>query len=86
MPCICGPRSFSTGWQVGSDPEIQVASVTTNHLTAGLLKYFGASGRFQQAANLFEKIAHREPEVNSLLARAYLGMSTTPHIRYHRAN
>ncbi|KAJ7698549.1 Chs5p-Arf1p-binding proteins-domain-containing protein [Mycena rosella] len=65
---------FLKGWQVGSDPEIQVASVTTNHLTAGLLKYFGASGRFQQAANLFEKIAVREPEVNSLLARAYLGM------------
>ncbi|KAJ7746443.1 Chs5p-Arf1p-binding proteins-domain-containing protein [Mycena maculata] len=66
---------FLKGWQVGSDPEIQVASVTTNHLTAGLLKYFGASGRFQQAANLFEKIAVREPEVNSLLARAYLGMN-----------
>ncbi|KAJ7484370.1 Chs5p-Arf1p-binding proteins-domain-containing protein [Mycena latifolia] len=65
---------FLKGWQVGSDPEIQVASVTTNHLTAGLLKYFGASGRYQQAANLFEKIAVREPEVNSLLARAYLGM------------
>ncbi|KAJ6532773.1 Chs5p-Arf1p-binding proteins-domain-containing protein [Mycena vulgaris] len=65
---------FLKGWQVGSDPEIQVASVTTNHLTAGLFKYFGASGRYQQAANLFEKIAVREPEVNSLLARAYLGM------------
>ncbi|KAJ7636900.1 Chs5p-Arf1p-binding proteins-domain-containing protein [Roridomyces roridus] len=66
---------FLKGWQVGSDPEIQVASVTTNHLTAGLLKYFGASGRYQQVANLFEKIAVREPEVNSLLARAYLGMN-----------
>ncbi|KAK6997367.1 Chs5p-Arf1p-binding proteins-domain-containing protein [Favolaschia claudopus] len=65
---------FLKGWQVGSDPEIQVASVTTNHLTAGLLKYFGASGRYQQVANLFEKISVREPEVSSLLARAYLGM------------
>ncbi|KAF8217698.1 chaps-domain-containing protein [Mycena galopus ATCC 62051] len=65
---------FLKGWQVGSDPEIQVASVTTNHLTAGLMKYFGASGRFQQAANLFEKLVVREPEVSSLLARAYLGM------------
>ncbi|KAJ7753788.1 Chs5p-Arf1p-binding proteins-domain-containing protein, partial [Mycena metata] len=65
---------FLKGWQVGSDPEIQVASVTTNHLTAGLLKYFGTSGRYQQAANLFEKLSVREPEVNSLLARAYLGM------------
>ncbi|KAJ7793426.1 Chs5p-Arf1p-binding proteins-domain-containing protein [Mycena olivaceomarginata] len=46
----------------GSDPEIQVASVATNHLTAGLLKYFGTSGRYQQAANLFEKLVVREPE------------------------
>jgi hypothetical protein len=51
-----------------------VASVATNHLTAGLLKYFGTSGRYQQAANLFEKLVVREPEVSSLLARAYLGM------------
>ncbi|KAJ6606688.1 chaps family protein [Mycena sp. CBHHK59/15] len=65
---------FVKGWQVGSDPEIQVASLTTNHLTAGLLKYFGTSGRYQQAANLFEKLAAREPEVASLLARAYIGM------------
>ncbi|KAJ7732202.1 Chs5p-Arf1p-binding proteins-domain-containing protein [Mycena olivaceomarginata] len=65
---------FLKGWQVGSDPEIQVASVATNHLTAGLLKYFGTSGRYQQAANLFEKLVVREPEVSSLLARAYLGM------------
>ncbi|KAJ7054475.1 Chs5p-Arf1p-binding proteins-domain-containing protein [Mycena amicta] len=66
---------FLKGWQVGSDPEIQVASVTTNHLTAGLLKYFGASGRWQQVANLFEKLSVREPEVASLLAQAYLGMN-----------
>lgn len=63
------------GWQVGSDPEIQVATVVSNHLTAGIMKYFGDSGRWQQAANLFEKLAVREPEVNSLLARSYIGMS-----------
>lgn len=65
----------ATGWQVGSDPEIQVASIVSNHLTAGIMKYFGDSGRFQPAANLFEKIAAKEPEVSSLLARAYIGMS-----------
>ncbi len=42
------------------------------------MKYFGDSGRFQQAANLFEKIAAREPEVASLLARSYIGMSACP--------
>jgi hypothetical protein len=72
-------RSHShTGWQVGSDPEIQVATVVSNHLTAGVMKYFGASGRYQPAANLFEKLAVREPEVASLLAKSYIGMSASP--------
>uniref|UniRef100_A0A0W0EZT7 Uncharacterized protein n=1 Tax=Moniliophthora roreri TaxID=221103 RepID=A0A0W0EZT7_MONRR len=66
---------FMKGWQVGSDPEIQVATVVSNHLTAGIMKYFGDSGRFQQAANLFEKLTAKEPEVASLLARAYIGMN-----------
>ncbi|KAK0204286.1 Chs5p-Arf1p-binding proteins-domain-containing protein [Desarmillaria ectypa] len=66
---------FMKGWQVGSDPEIQVATVVSNHLTAGIMKYFGDSGRFQQAANLFEKISAREPEIASLLARSYIGMN-----------
>ncbi|KAJ3863992.1 Chs5p-Arf1p-binding proteins-domain-containing protein [Lentinula novae-zelandiae] len=64
-----------TRWQVGSDPEIQVATVVSNHLTAGIMKYFGDSGRYQPAANLFEKISTREPEVASLLARSYIGMN-----------
>ncbi|KAG5727454.1 hypothetical protein E4T56_gene12042 [Termitomyces sp. T112] len=66
---------FMKGWQVGSDPEIQVATIVSNHLTAAILKYFGDSGRYQQAANLFEKLAAREPEVASLLAKSYIGMN-----------
>ncbi|KAH9959408.1 chaps-domain-containing protein [Russula dissimulans] len=66
---------FLKGWQVGSDPEIQVATVVSNHLTAGILKYFGDSGRWQHAANLFEKLVARDPEVSSLLARSYIGMN-----------
>ncbi|KAG6332268.1 hypothetical protein ID866_6817 [Astraeus odoratus] len=66
---------FMKGWQVGSDPEIQVATVVTNHLTAAILKYFGGSARWQQAANLFEKLAARDPEISSLLAKSYLGMN-----------
>ncbi|KAF9003311.1 chaps family protein [Cyathus striatus] len=66
---------FSKGWQVGSDPEIQVATVVSNHLTAGILKYFGDSGRYQPAANLFEKLVVKEPEVASLLVRSYIGMN-----------
>jgi len=35
----------------------------------------GDSGRYQPTANFFEKIAAREPEIASLLTRAYIGMS-----------
>ncbi|KAA1478157.1 chaps-domain-containing protein [Dentipellis sp. KUC8613] len=66
---------FLKGWQVGSDPEIQVATVVSNHLTAAIMKYFGDSGRYQFAANLFEKLTVREPEVASLLAKSYIGMN-----------
>ncbi|KAL0579640.1 bud site selection protein [Marasmius crinis-equi] len=66
---------FTKGWQVGSDPEIQVATAVSNHLTAGIMKYFGDSGRYQPAANLFEKLSIKEPEVSSLLARSYIGMN-----------
>ncbi|THH26900.1 hypothetical protein EUX98_g7293 [Antrodiella citrinella] len=65
---------FTKGWQVGSDPEIQVATVVSNHLTNAIMKYFGDAGRFQHAANLFEKVIGKEPEVSSLLAKSYIGM------------
>ncbi|KZP17499.1 chaps-domain-containing protein [Athelia psychrophila] len=68
-------KLFLKGWQVGSDPEIQVATVVSNHLTAGIMKYFGDSGRYERAVNLFEKLSAREPEVASLLAKSYLGMN-----------
>jgi tetratricopeptide (TPR) repeat protein len=64
----------ASGWQVGSDPEVQVATVVSNHLTSAVMKYFGNSGRYQHAANLFEKLLPREPEVASLLAKSYIGM------------
>ena len=71
--------TMTLGWQVGSDPEVQVATVVSNHLTSAIIKYFGDSGRYQHAANLFEKLLPREPEVASLLAKSYIGMckSTT---------
>lgn len=39
------------------------------------MKYFGDSFRFQHAANLFEKVLLKEPEVSALLAKSYIGMS-----------
>lgn len=73
--------NMNLGWQVGSDPEIQVATVVSNHLTAGIMKYFGDSGRFQQPANLFEKLSAREPEIASLLAKSYIGMSKCKYLK-----
>lgn len=73
----CGFICSIIGWQVGSDPEIQVATVVSNHLTNAVMKYFGDSGRYQHAANLFEKLMVREPEVSSLLAKSYIGMSAS---------
>lgn len=47
----------------------------SNHLTAGLLKYFGDSFRFDKTVNLFERLLPHQPEVAALLATSYLGMS-----------
>lgn len=44
------------------------------------MKYFGDSFRFQQAANLFEKVSVREQEVAALLARSYIGMSALSYL------
>jgi len=71
---IANRLTILLGWQVGSDPEIQVATIVSNHLTSAVIKYFGDSGRYQHAANLFEKLLPREPDVASLLARSYIGM------------
>jgi Chs5-Arf1p-binding protein BUD7/BCH1 len=43
------------GWQLGSKPEIQVATSTNNHLTNAIMKYFGDSFRYGPAITLFEK-------------------------------
>jgi len=44
------------------------------------MKYFGDNFRLGQAANLFEKLMINEPEVASLLARSYIGMSACTSI------
>ncbi|ORY87518.1 Chs5p-Arf1p-binding proteins-domain-containing protein [Leucosporidium creatinivorum] len=67
--------AFFKGWQLGSEPEIQVATVVSNHLTSGIMKYFGDAFRFGPAVNLFEKLVVKEGEVACLLAQSYLGMN-----------
>ncbi|CAG8563613.1 9954_t:CDS:10 [Diversispora eburnea] len=38
---------FFKGWQLGSEPEIQVATVVSNHLTTGIMKYFSENFRYE---------------------------------------
>lgn len=66
---------FWKGWQLGSKPEIQVATSVHNHLTDGVMKYFGDSFRFAPAIELFKKLHKKDPEVGALLARAYIGQN-----------
>ena len=57
---------------MGSDPEIQVPNLVSNHLTTGLLHYIHTTGRYTSGQNLFEKLRTRDPEVSSLLARVLI--------------
>lgn len=63
---------IDVGWQLGSDPEIQVPNLVSNHLTTGLLNYIHTTGRYTSGINLFEKLRTRDPEISSLLARVYI--------------
>jgi tetratricopeptide (TPR) repeat protein len=65
-------KLIRSGWQLGSDPEIQVPNLVSNHLTTGLLSYIQTTGRYTSGINLFEKLRTRDPEISSLLARVYI--------------
>ena len=67
-------KLFTNGWQLGSDPDVQVATIVTNHLTTALITYFGYTGRHEIAINLFEKLRSQSPEVVALLVKNYLDM------------
>jgi len=64
---------FWKSWQLGTDPEVQVATYVSNHLSNGLMKYFGNSYRYDIAAKFFENLAEKDPEVSVLLAKSYIG-------------
>lgn len=61
--------NVAVGWQLGSDPEIQVPNLVSNHLTTGLLAYINTTGRYTSGENLFEKLRMKDPEISSLLAQ-----------------
>lgn len=63
---------FFHGRQLGSDPEIQIPNIVSNHLTAGLLKYIRTTGRYTSGINLFQKLREKDVEVSSLLAQVLM--------------
>lgn len=65
-------KLFFNGRQLGSDPEIQVPNIVSNHLTSGILKYIKTTGRYASGINLFEKLRTRDIEVSSLLAEVLI--------------
>ncbi|KAL2022844.1 hypothetical protein VTK56DRAFT_4375 [Thermocarpiscus australiensis] len=73
---------FFRGWQLGSDSVVQVPNAVSNHLTAGLLKYFHTTGRYASGINLFEKLRTQNVEVASLLAKVlFMGNEEVQGIR-----
>ncbi|KAK1996115.1 chaps-domain-containing protein [Colletotrichum falcatum] len=73
---------FFRGWQLGSDSVVQVPNNVSNHLTAGLLKYFQTTGRYASGINLFEKLRDQNIEVSSLLAKVlFMGNEEVEGVR-----
>lgn len=66
---------FWKGWQLGSNPEIQTATSVQNHLTSGVMKYFGDSFRYGPAIELYEKLRKKDPEAGALLAQSFIGQN-----------
>ncbi|TPX48802.1 hypothetical protein SeMB42_g02457 [Synchytrium endobioticum] len=64
---------FWKGWQLGTEAEVQVATYFSNHLTNGIMKYFGQANRLGEAAKFFETLYKKDPEVGAVLAKSLLG-------------
>ncbi|KAJ3417087.1 hypothetical protein HDV05_006946 [Chytridiales sp. JEL 0842] len=63
---------FWKGWQLGTDPEVQVATYFSNHLSNGIMKYFRESNRLEEGTKFFASLYDKDPEVGAALARAHL--------------
>jgi len=64
---------FWKSLQLGTEPEVQVATYVSNHLSNGLMKYFGNSYRYDIAAKFFQPLSEKDPEVSVLLAKSFIG-------------
>lgn len=66
---------FYIGWLLGSDPEVQTATVVKNHLSDALMKFFSYNFQFEPLLDLLERLYGKDPEIGALLAKAYIESS-----------
>jgi Chs5-Arf1p-binding protein BUD7/BCH1 len=65
-------EEFWKGWQIGSDSTIQSSTICSNHLTAGILKYFQSSGRLREATKFFRDLYSEDKDLGAVLAKTLI--------------
>jgi hypothetical protein len=63
---------FFKGPSLGGGPMISTPSISFNHLSDGIMKYFSNSCRNNQSPLFFEKMFEINREVGPILAKSYL--------------
>ncbi|KAK9471136.1 Chs5p-Arf1p-binding proteins-domain-containing protein [Dipodascopsis tothii] len=67
-------KLLTRGWQLGSDPEVQVPTLVSNNLTTALFKFLKLTGRYTEGLNLLEKLREKDADLAPLVARCLLEM------------
>lgn len=65
-------KHFWKGWQLGTYPEVQVATNFSNHMANGIMKYFAETGRYGVCEQFLSKLCKKDAEIATLLAQVYL--------------
>lgn len=65
---------YFSGWQFGSELEVQVPTLISNNLTAAFFKYLDLTKSYDAGVNLLEKLREKDFDFSALLARCYLEM------------
>ncbi|KAI9283477.1 Chs5p-Arf1p-binding proteins-domain-containing protein [Umbelopsis sp. AD052] len=63
---------FDKGWLLGSNPEVQTATLVKNHLSDALMKFFSYNFQYEPLLDFLERLYGKDPEVGALLAKAYI--------------
>ncbi|KAH8551744.1 Chs5p-Arf1p-binding proteins-domain-containing protein [Umbelopsis sp. PMI_123] len=63
---------FDKGWLLGSNPEVQTATIVKNHLSDALMKFFSYNFQLEPLIDFLERLYGKDPEIGALLAKAYI--------------